>query len=179
MILLPEESVLFYKLLFNLQYYVLVNSDTNQRISRKAYNSFSINEKIKYRNELWSTDEWINKYIKENPDRLQDEELGIIGSWKNRINDKFIIERYLKKYAVFIGESKVYGVLGITQDLNEIISPDDLPVYLETVLLPFRDKIIFDGLFSRYKVSFGRSMRDNFKRTYNKAKAANQILLNL
>jgi hypothetical protein len=179
--LLPEEATLFYKLLFHLQYYVLINSDDNkQNISKKEYIAFPVNKKMKYRNDLWSNNDWIDKYVNLNPDNFVEEELEIIEKWKNRVNDKFFIERCLKKYAVFIsGQSKVYGVVGITEDIDEIISPNEIPAYIETVLLPFKNKIIYDGLFSRYAMSFGRGIREMFKETYNKAKVENQIILKL
>ena len=176
--LLAEESIQFYKLLFYLQYYVLINIENESKhISKKEYMALSLNKKLKYRNELWSNNEWIDKYIKDNPDNLLEEELKMIEKWKSRVNDKFFIERYLKKYAVFISSaSKVYGVVGITEDIDEIISPQEIPAYIETVLLPFRDKIIYDGLFSRYSMSFGKGIKEMLKETYNKAKG-NQIIL--
>ena len=181
MILLTDESLLFYKLLFHLQYYVLINFEENKKyISKDEYFALSINKKIKYREKLWSNNEWIDEYVRNNPDNFDVDELKIIKKWENRVRDHFLLERSLKKYSIFISsKSKVYGVVGITEEIDEIISPNEMPVYLETVLLPFRDKIIYDGLFSRYPISFGRGLRETFKETYKKAKEKRQIILEL
>ena len=69
MILLTDESLLFYKLLFHLQYYVLINFEENKKyISKDEYFALSINKKIKYREKLWSNNEWIDEYVRNNPD---------------------------------------------------------------------------------------------------------------
>jgi hypothetical protein len=176
-----EEANLFYKLLFHLQYYVFINSnEANQKISIKEYITFSISDKMKYRDELWSNNKWIDNYVNENPDNLFKEELEIIESWEKRVNERFIVERILKKYAVFISDkSEVYGVIGITEDIEDIITPNEIPAFLETVLLPFKNKIIYDGLLSRYSMSFGKGIREMFKETYNKAKIKNQIITSM
>jgi hypothetical protein len=49
----------------------------------------------------------------------------------------------LKNYAVFLADDPpiAYGVVALTETFEEIIGPD-LPMFVETVLLPFRGKII-------------------------------------
>lgn len=54
-----------------------------------------------------------------------------------------------------------------------------MPLYVETVLLPFMNRIIYDGLFSKYTISFGRGMREMLRDTYNKAKNNNQIIISI
>jgi hypothetical protein len=129
---------------------------------------------------LWSNDKWINEYLNINPDNIEQEDIEIIERWKNRIKDRFLIERILKKYSVFISSnSKVYGVIGIADEIADIFPVERIPVYVETILLPYKEKIIYDGLFSIYSISFGRGMRDMFRETYNKAKAENKIILKM
>lgn len=179
--LLPEEVNHFYKLLFNVQYYVLLNSEDNKEVkSKEDYKVLSINKKMKYRDILWSNDKWINEYVNINPDNLEKDDIEIIERWKNRIKDRFLIERILKKYSIFISSnSKVYGVIGITDEIADIFPPERIPLYVETILLPYKEKIIYDGLFSTYSISFGRGIRDMFRETYNKAKAENKIILTM
>ena len=50
---------------------------------------------------------------------------------------------------------------------------------METVLLPFKNKIIYDGIISKHEISFGRGIREMFKSTYNKAKKENQIIISM
>ena len=181
MILSPEDSSHYYKLLFRLQYYVLKKTDQNTTVnSLKQYIGLSKNDKMKTRDEVWANNNWIDEYVELNPDNLLEEELELIKKWKERIEGKFFIVKILKKYSVFImNESEVYGVIGITEELDEVIDKNKIPMYVETVLLPFKDKIIYDGILSNYAISFGSGMRESFRETYNSAKVNNQIITSL
>ena len=179
--LLQKESTYYYELLSRLQFYVLLNSNKDSKVkSLQEYIDISRKDKIIVRDELWKNNKWIDEYVENNPDKLFESELEIIKKWRNRIKDKFIIERMLKKYSIFISsESKVYGVIGITNEIDEVIDRNRIPVYVETVLLPFNGKIIYDGLMSSYAMSFGKGMRDSFKTTYNNAKKNNKIIISI
>lgn len=181
MILSPEETTLCNKLLFHLQYYILKKTDKNIMVnSVQEYAKLSIEAKIKFRNELWSDNKWIDKYVEEKPDNLSECELEIIKTWKKKIKDKFFIERTLRKHAIFISsESKVYGILGLSDEIDEVLDESQMPLYVETVLLPFMNRIIYDGLFSKYTISFGKGMREMLRDTYNKAKNNNQIIISI
>lgn len=56
-------------------------------------------------------------------------------------------------------DGKIYGVIGITDSIAEILDASLLPVYLEAVLLPFEDKIIYDSLLIPYSIHFGSGAR--------------------
>src|SRR5207249_9433157 len=45
-----------------------------------------------------------------------------------------------------------------------------LPVLAETVLLPFKDKVIYDGLLGRYNIFFGGGIRRGLQERYSTAK---------
>ena len=63
-----------------------------------------------------------------------------------------------------------FGVLALSQPFEDLIGPD-LPVMTETVLLPFKDKIIYDGLMSSYRISLGPGMRRLLNENYKETKA--------
>jgi hypothetical protein len=69
----------------------------------------------------------------------------------------------------------LYGVLGLTDGLDEIIDPDFLPVAVKAVLLPFKGQIIYDGLFNTYSVSFGSGIRGDLNQTYQRVKQTEGI----
>lgn len=54
-----------------------------------------------------------------------------------------------------------------------------LPVMLETVLLPFEDKIIYDSFMASHDISFSDGIRDMFEDEYAKAKAKFGIITSL
>ena len=70
---------------------------------------------------------------------------------ETRSPGKFYVFRYLKKYTVFLtsggSPNKAYGVLGLADPMEQVIGPY-LPRLITTVLLPFKGRIIYDGLIS-------------------------------
>lgn len=122
-----------------------------------------------------------DKFIQKNPNQLSEEELQIVESWKQFKNDAFYIYRHLKKYTILLnsddGETKAYGVSGISEPIKEMFPY--LPILARVTLLPFKDKIIFDGLMSAYSVSFGSGIRNSLKDSYNQAKAKYGIITQL
>jgi hypothetical protein len=177
MILLENDARLFYKLQFQLLNYVLKSN--NEKIiinTMQEYYDLPQDLKLDVRNTLWNNLQWIDKYIMADPDKLLDEEKQIINKWKQRIKGTFLLERILKKYAVFIHDNSVYGVIGLYDEIDELIDKARLPLYVEAVLLPFKNRIVYDGLISEYSVSFGKGIRDIFKDIYNTAKNNNCII---
>lgn len=49
-------------------------------------------------------------------------------------------------------------------------------MYVEAVLLPFKGKIIYDGLFQARNIFFGGGIKRNLKESYMKAKQNNRII---
>jgi len=65
---------------------------------------------------------------------------------------------------------KLYGVIGISAPIEQIL-PYSLPLTVNTTLLPFNDKIIYDSFFGSNGISFGQGMmRDFFNKEFNKIK---------
>ena len=93
---------------------------------------------------------------------------------------KFHIERYLKKHAIFIAEdSTVYAVSGLYQGFDEMTHKSYLPLLCETVLLPFKGKMVYDGLIKSYSVHFGGGIKSSLKDTYMRAKQNGKIIESL
>lgn len=99
----------------------------------------------------------IESFITEKPAALSGEENEIVSSWRHLVAGRFVVLRQLKKHMIFLSTqapSVAYGVLALTEPLDLVIGRK-LPAVVETVLLPFRDKIIYDGLLGQFNVTFG------------------------
>jgi hypothetical protein len=123
----------------------------------------------------------IERFVDANPAGLADEELAIVHSWRHLVAAKFFVFRQLSRYAVFIScedPAVVYGVVALSQPLEELVGPR-LPVMVETVLLPFRDKIVYDGMLGAMPMSFGGGIRRMLNETCRKAKARQGIVTRL
>lgn len=104
-------------------------------------------------------------------------ELAIVSKWKKFIKTEFYIERYLKNHAILIDDdNKVYGVIGLTDSLEEFVPSFMLPQLVKTILLPFQDKIVHDGFLQPYQIYFGGNIKGELKDVYMKAKKKNKII---
>ncbi len=170
----------FFNLMWSLQNYVNLKLGILPDISTlEKYQMLPSSEKISVRDALYDNIELFDSYLLDNPQEISDKELEIVKSWKQFIRGEFFIERLLKKYAVFIGGEDVYGVLAINNPFEEVLPYAQLPYFTKAVLLPYKGKIIYDGLLEGYSISFGRGIRLDLKETYMAAKQNGRIIESL
>jgi hypothetical protein len=173
MLLRPEEAHLFFKLHSSLMCFV------NERLEiipgtrdPDGYRTLSADLRLKTRNALLDNMNLVEMFVDVNPFKLSGEELNIVLSWKHQVTGKFFVFRNLKKHTVFLsdgGTPIAYGVVALTEPFEELIGPY-LPVYVETVLLPFKDRIVYDGLLGRYNIFFGGGIRRRLQESYSAAR---------
>lgn len=120
------------------------------------------------RDALWANDSLLESYIAENPAGLSADDLALVASWKHRVEGSFFIVRHLKKYTVFLSDdepARAYGVLGLAGSIEETVGPE-VPLYVKAVLLPFENRIIYDGLVMPYAIHFGPGIQRDLNETY-------------
>ena len=172
-----QDANLYFYLMWSLQNYVNLKMRIIPEIATvDEYQKLPPSKKIDVRDALYNNIELIDSYLKENPQGFSEEELAIVKRWKEFQQDNFFIERLLKNYAVFIGGEKVYGVLALQESLEDVLHFVQLPYYARAVLLPFKGKIIYDGMLQGHAVSFGGGIRSNLKETYMAAKQNGRII---
>lgn len=178
MTLLPEDGKLFFELMWKLQYYINQKNGFHKNItSFDEYASLSTEKKLKARDALWEHPEFIDAYVQENPDALPPENLEIIQKWKGFVKGSFFLLRHLKKGSIFIGDdNQVYSVHGIQDNLEEVIPSYALPLMVEAILLPFKGRIIYDGLLQSYSVVIGGGIKSDLDHAYTVAKHKDRII---
>ena len=123
----------------------------------------------------------IESFVDENPAKLREDELNIVLSWRHQVSGTFYIFRQLKKHMVFLSSADppvAYGVVALTEPFEDVIGPY-LPQMAETVLLPFKGRIVYDGLLSDYNISFGGGVKRMLNDGYRKAKERQGIITSL
>lgn len=179
---LSKEDV---QLFYELHPALLVHVNSHQNILKQASTpdelmAHPVNKRVRVRDQLYQNIELIDSFLNDNPFHFSAEELGIVRSWKYFIRDRFYLFRHLKKYSIFLNSSsspKPYGVLSISDSLKDLFPY--VPVMVETVLLPFKEQIIYDGYIGAFNISFGGGIRTRFKDSYNEAKATYGIITSL
>jgi hypothetical protein len=130
---------------------------------------------------LLSHIELIDSFVDENSFSFTQEELEIIKSWKNFIKSNFLIMAYMRDYTVFMTvsrEQKVYGVLGLYDKIRDVIPPF-IPQYVDTILLPFRGKIVYCGYIYSYNIRIDENLRRDIQEEYQKARKKFDVITSL
>jgi len=173
---------LFYKLFHSLlaytnnKYKILAGLSTPADIKK-----FYLQDLYKIREKLYSQPELFEEFANEFSLNYSPEEIAIVRNWKYFIKGEFYIFRHTLKHTIFISHTdppKVYGVLGLVNTFEKLTGPF-LPIMINAAILPFKDVIIFDGMFARYNISFGAGIRRSIKDAYQEAISRFGIILTL
>jgi len=187
MFLNDKERATFFKLYFGLLVWVnnkhkIVSGFTKEKHPKSVDSqmAYAIKEK------MFQNPKWIDEYLAENDNgELTEIERGIVMSWRKFfITDKFFVMRHQAKYSVLMtgGNEKttrLYGVVGLNHPFSDFFERSDLPVVIDATILPFQDKIIYDGLFSKYNISIGSGMRGGLNDSYRISKEKYGIIESL
>jgi hypothetical protein len=183
MILDPDDAERFFKLhkaltLFVNRRLMVVKSPAG---SSKAIVALPPTHRLKVRDALVEHLDLIDAFVEENPYKLDTDDLDIVRSWHDLVAGDFYVLRHLKKYTVFLTAKEptvAYGVVGLSEPLDEVIE-QPLPFFCRTVLLPFQDRIVYDGLLWGYNLLIGPNMTRDLNDAYTAAKKRHGIVTSL
>ena len=168
----PDQT-LFFKLRLALLHYVNQHTQAVEGVS--TYSQFGhlpFLDKVAIRDSLNDHPELIDPFVEENPARFSVQELAIVVGWKTMVVGNFFVVRYLKKHAIFLEEGELsiaYGVNALGDGFEDTIGTD-LPRYIRTVLLPFKGRIVYDGIITATNVHFGPGYRQSISDVYQEAR---------
>ena len=97
---------------------------------------------------LWENVEVIDDFVRENPQRLPQRCLDDALKWKYALPGLYTVVRYQGGRAIMMNDAGVFAVGGITLDIEGEIGP--APAYVELVLLPFDDMVVYDGFLQAF-----------------------------
>ncbi len=175
-----------YKLFLDLYFPLLLYANSKMNIvkninSLEEFKKLDINDKYKIRNALYDNVSIFSDFIKENPFNFKSNEINIVESWnKHHIKGSFILLKYLKKYNLFYDNNAelLYGVLNINDPFESLFG-NTLPVIVHTILLPFDNSIIYDGLLSYDDIHFGSGIKSQIRELTEISKLEHGIITSL
>ncbi len=148
--------------------------------SRADIEALSVQELAPIRDAVWRNLSWIDDFIEAHRACLPAKSLDIVQSWKHAIvGEQALILKQLKRHAIFLLGGKAYGVLALTNTFDEVLGPSGMPILADVVLLPFEDRITYDGVLMTYSVTFGGGMRKSFEDEYRQAKKRGRFITSL
>ncbi len=149
----------------------------DKQVSLKEFIEGRNFNKFEARQAIYEIPNFHDNYLKTNPDDFDEKELEIIKGFKDFVKGQFYIIKYLKEYSIFMKDGVAYGVLA-QNDLFQNMTGSRL-VMVEAILLPYRGKIVYDGMLQSYNISFGSGMSSSLNDAYNEAKAKYGIVTTL
>ena len=171
--LTPSECRLFYETWYGLMGFINEKRRIiNATIKPEYPNKVSDEQVYKVRQNLWEHPTLIDDYLA--AIKLPAEKIALLESWRDHYKkDMFFVVRYTPEYAVVIGsneqkEDTLYGVKGISRSLSDALQRA-LPTQIEAVLLPYKDRIIYDGFLGTMPINFGEGAQVAFNEMYEKA----------
>jgi hypothetical protein len=169
---LSEDNVkLFYKLMHALLYYANKEYNIIKNIATKEeFFNRDIQETVPLRDKIYKNPNIFDDFVKENPENFDKEDQDIILSWKKFKKGEFFLAKHTKDHSILYSEKekKAYGVLGISDSFEEMLG-NHIPIIMKIVLLPFKEKITYEGIFIPYNIHFGAGIRKNIKLESNAA----------
>jgi hypothetical protein len=183
MILSPQDSETFFTLWSGIDAHVNARTNTLPGLStpdqmRKTEPGLL----ARLRKHLWEHRELLDAFVEENPFSLSREQLGDAELFRHAVVGRFYVERCLKDHAVFVSGGKVYAVGGLTERIDAILfraAGAKQALMVDATLVPFRGRIVWDGIVSLYNISFGPGTRRVFKDEYVRAKGRGELITSL
>lgn len=168
-----DECRLFYETWYGLMGYVNERKHVVKAKIKPEYPNLVSDMMIHMvREVLWEKPELIDDYLSET--ELPQEKVDILKLWrtKHKKGMYFILE-YQPEYAIALapneqGEDRLYGVKGISNSMAYALKRE-LPVQIETVLLPFKGKIIYDSFMGSVPVKFLSGAKAAFREMHDNA----------
>jgi len=150
-----------------------------QDVSFTIFLDLDIQIKFKCREALLEDKNMIDEYIASNFDHLTSDQIKILAGFEKKIRGSFIVFKCLKNYAIFIDlkDNNFYAVKALGDPFDRIL--ENFPVSISTTLIPYKDKIIYDGFIQQSGFYFGRNMTATMNEDYKKAKRNKEILTSI
>lgn len=172
----------YYRLYHALLFYINDKYSVLEGIERPGdLHKMNLDDIQKLKDILYGKLELIDSFIEDNHNDLSAQDREIVSSWKNFVSSRFYIVRHLKRYTIFLDTNeppKAYGVLGIITPLEDLIGTD-LPRVVKATLLPFENRIIYDGTILPFNIQFGSGIRRSINDSYSQAKNSIGIITSL
>lgn len=166
-----EDVSFFFETWFGLLNFVNKKKKVIKTLIEPEYpDSFGMQESYKIRNVIWENPKLIDEYIRET--RLPKEKVDILKLWrKKHMKGIFFVVKYEPEYVVLVapdekGKDRLYGVKGLKDSIATALSCE-LPTCIDTVLLPFKGKIIYDGFLHVMPIDFLEGAKESLQEIYD------------
>lgn len=161
-------------------YFIAIQKGIVPKIDFEKFNKeIPLELKFQAREILYEDFSHLDEFIKKNPLKFSKEDLEIADNFRHAKVGEFWVYKFLKKYNVLMDDDFVYGVFALNDPLQNVVQSNTPPVLIRTALLPFKGKIIYDGMAQGYNMYFGGGIKSSLKDRYEMSKAQYGIITEL
>ncbi len=153
-----QEATLFYELYYSLLEYVNDKYKVCENVDRILNQRISILDILEIRKCFVEHKEIIDEFIVECKSFFSDDEIEIIKGFKDFIYGYFMVIKYEEDYTLFMNGKEIYGAIGTHINVSDDVLDINLPVYANWMLLPYKGKIVWDGLLYQYSLPQDKEM---------------------
>ncbi len=119
----------------------------------------------------------IKDFIEKHKDDLMEFQMEILNGFLNSYKNTFIAIRYVDQKLLLYDETTntQYIVSGIMSPISENLYDSKLPVFVETRLIPLKDRITYDVFINEMPVEFGEGIKEMLNESLKQAKIVTSI----
>lgn len=146
----------------------------------EAFFKLPFQRKYQCREAMYKNIYLLSRYIKENAEQLNYNDIQILQGFKRKVQSDFIILKCLARYAIFIDSKTdaIYAVKSLADRFDKFFNR--FPVCCSTTIIPFKDTIIYDGFINTPdNICLGPVISASMNEMYLQAKKDNTIITTL
>lgn len=171
----PDEAARLEQLFHQLDCFTDQSLQLGTGIKKDSPGSFSEQTRWEIRLARDQHPQVMETYLSQNPDQLGPVDLELVSSWKGRVVEDYFLVKHLKTGSIFMSSKTGYKVLALNRTFEEVSFHQSLPLMLQARLLPFGDRIVYDGGLMVRPIHFGPGARRNILADYSEARAHGRI----
>lgn len=141
---------------------------------------FEINhsKKNEIRDILYEDISFIDGFVETHAEKLQQPQIEILDQLKHFKKGTFYLMKKGKRETLFMNEEGIYSVCALHDPFYVLFEKMKVPIIVETVLLPFNGKIIYDYFIQPIQRGLGEHTRlmEEFKRRKEKEKIIKKLI---
>jgi hypothetical protein len=182
-LLSPDDYELYIKLNQSLLLFAAQRTGTKPGLkSREEFLKLKLEEKLKIRDVLMKDIALLDEFVGSNPFNFSETELEIVRGWKDFVLGTFYLVKVTSEGGIFLDWNekgpKVYVVLALSTAFEYVLRMPP-PARVEAVLLPFKGRIVYDGMMRSDNILIGGGIARSLRAEVDRAIARNGLITSL
>ena len=175
----PEDYELYARLHQSLLAFVAQRTGKPHLKDRQEFLWLDLEEKLDTRDALVKNTALLDEFVGSNPFNFSEAELEIVRGWKDYVIGTFYLVRVTREGAVFLDwnekDPKAYLVLALSTPFEYVLRMPP-PARVEAVLLPFKGRVVYDGMMRSDNILIGGGIARSLRAEVDRAVAKNGLM---